>query len=47
MGDLNILHILCDYSLTFKAGVQPPEEKIVLNDDPLLDLDLMIGALAL
>lgn len=34
-------------AICFKAGVQPPEEKIVLNDDPLLDLDLMIGALAL
>ena len=34
-------------AICFKAGVQPPEEKIILNDDPLLDLDLMIGALAL
>ena len=34
-------------AICFKAGVQPPEEKIMFNDDPLLDLDLMIGALAL
>jgi len=34
-------------AICFKEQLQPPEEKIVLNDDPLLDLDLMIGALAL
>lgn len=34
-------------AICFKAGVQPPDERVVLNDDPLLDLDLMIGALAL
>ena len=34
-------------AICFKEQLQPPEEKIILNDDPLLDLDLMIGALAL